>query len=163
MTSRKCAHRAYVPRPPDPAPTGAGGPPRIRARRRCLFGATASRSPSATRYFTRNCRACMRTRDQYLLWTTELPRTHAHKRHIPALAITCTTHTSCPLLREPARATPLNQSTFTFDTDTPSSQSYRENDRLASSDWRRCVGRTPAPCSRTWRCSIVRSLVATSL
>ena len=36
----------------------------------------------------------MRTRGQYLLWTTELLRTHAYTRHIPAPATTCTTHTA---------------------------------------------------------------------
>ena len=42
------------------------------------------------------CRACMRMHGQYLLWTPGLPRMHAHTRHFPALATTCTACTRCP-------------------------------------------------------------------
>ena len=45
---------------------------------------------------SRICRACMDMHGQYLLWTPDLPRMHAHTRHFHALATTCTACTCCP-------------------------------------------------------------------
>ena len=42
------------------------------------------------------CRACIHMHGQYLLWTPDLPRMHAHTRHFHALVITCKASTCCP-------------------------------------------------------------------
>ena len=57
-------------------------------------------------------RACMHMHGQYLLWTPDVPRMHAHTRRIHDLATTCTACTCCPtytnLLEHPCsiRASP---------------------------------------------------------
>ena len=53
------------------------------------------------------CRTCMHMHGQYLLWTPDLPRMHAHTRHFYALATTCSACTCCPTyanLLDPSRS-----------------------------------------------------------